>query len=187
MLSVEAIEVAHATLSVQPDRHGHVQEDGKVRSQACSGETVQTGHGVGAESAPVALIGHGRVRETVAEHHGPFLQGRLDDFRDMLGANREEKQEFTAGSDALILGVQQNGPDLFADRRTAGLAGFDHQVAERPETAGELSKLRGLPAAFDPFEAQKKPSLETTTRHGRATSLRERKFDGAIIVQVIEK
>jgi len=60
-------------------------------------------------------------------------------------------------------------------------------MAERPETAGQPLELRGLPAAFDPLEAQKKPSPETRTRHARLASLRERQLDAAIIIQLVEK
>ncbi len=91
----------------------------------------------------------------------------------MLGPDSQEEQELTAGVHALILGVEENGPNLFADGGTAGLARLDDEIAERPEAAGESSELCGLPAAFDPLEAQKKPSLETTLRHGLTTSLRK--------------
>src|SRR5436309_1057461 len=75
------------------------------------------------------------------------------------------EQELAAGIHSAVFGVQKDSPDLLADGRAAGLARLDDLVAERPEASGESMKLRGLAAAFDPLEAQEKPSLETTTRH----------------------
>src|SRR2546422_5050722 len=70
--------------------------------------------------------------------------------------------------DVAVTGVQTCAlPILLADGRAAGLARLDDLVAECSEAPGESVELRGLAAAFDPFEAQEKPSLETRSEERR--------------------
>ena len=68
---------------------GQIEDEGEVGLQAAGDERLQRLDGFAPQPLRIALIGHGRVHEAIADHPGAAGQGRLDGANDMVAARGE--------------------------------------------------------------------------------------------------
>ena len=125
---VQAVQVAGPAFSCQADGDGNVQDDREIRHCPCTCKLVQSGHRAGSNAPPVALIGHRRIRKTVAQDDGAFVQRRQDGLGNMLSPTGKVQQQFAMDVHAAVAQIEENFSDLLADLGTAGLACLDDEI-----------------------------------------------------------
>ncbi len=132
-LRVHALE---AGLGARPGRcsgkssfHREIEDKTKVRFEVAGDQVVQALERVLGQAAAVALIGQGRIRESVGDHPLATLQGRPDRLHEMGATCRHHQQRLGLRVPALWQSFHQKLADLLGAGRTAGLARPD-----RPET-----------------------------------------------------
>src|SRR6266540_3021420 len=129
-----------------------VEQDDEVRQDACGRPVVDPLDLLAAEAAADALVGEGRVEETVAEDHGATVERRPDHLLDELRAGGREQQRLRPRVEVASDRVEQDGPDPLADGGAARLPGGHHLVAAGFELTAEKVELGGLAGALDTLE-----------------------------------
>src|SRR6266540_272006 len=129
-----------------------VEQDDEVRQDACGRPVVDPFDLLAAEAAADALVGEGRVEETVAEDHGATVERRPDHLLDELRAGGREQQRLRPRVEVASDRVEQDGPDPLADGGAARLPGGHHLVAAGFELTAEKVELGGLAGALDTLE-----------------------------------
>lgn len=91
--------------------------------------------------APIALIGHGRIRKTIAQHNPPLRQSRTNDLIYMVEPGCKMRQNFRTEGKRSLPEQQQFAQCL----RTGGPSGFtrgQHLVSVGLQTIPEQAELR---------------------------------------------
>ena len=154
-----------ADLRARPGLDGEVQQDREVGREAAGREPLDGAELVHRHPGARPLVRERRVGVAVAHDDGAAREGRADDLLDVLGARRREQERVGAtGAVDLRLGVEDQAPDLLAQRRRAGLAGGDDVaagVAERGRRAG--SSRLDLPEPSGPSSVMNTPGRPAST------------------------
>src|SRR5258706_15251051 len=150
LLALEAIRrPALRALAFVGELRIHVEEEGRVGLQPRVHEALEPHDEIARQAAPAALVGVGRVTESVAHDPGAGRERGLDHVGHMLGARREHEER-------LGLGVHRAVPhqlaDLLAGMRTAGLARERGGVAARAHQLAQELEVRRLAGAVDALE-----------------------------------
>ena len=94
---------------------------------------MQRKHTRGAELAPRALVGLGRIGVAIAQHDGTAIERGTDDLRDGLRAVGKHQPKFGARIDWVAARIEQQAADAIAEARAAGLARGDDIFAAPDE------------------------------------------------------
>ena len=137
---------AHVRLAAR----GH--EDGAVGMHALAGELVHAVDEHARQAPPVGLVGHRRIGETVAQHHGPSRQRGRDDLRHQLRAGGLVDEQLGLVGHAAVRRVQHHGAQLLAHLGAAGLAQAQHLAAVRSQRLGQKADMRRLAGALAALE-----------------------------------
>ena len=138
-------------LTVLGGRAGKLEQEGEVRPDVHAGLGVEPLQRRDGEAAPRALVGEGRVRVPVGDHHGPGLERREDALAEELDAPRDEEQSLGPGVDPHLVMLEQVAADQVAELGVAGSQG--HDVAARAaQLTGKRSPLGALAGSIDPLQ-----------------------------------
>ena len=163
--SLEAVLGPAATTDPgEPVRHGAVEKKRERRCHAVPGTSIEAPHHVQVEAPAVALVGQGRFRESIGEHHATGGEPRTDDLVHVLGAVGAVEEELRERRQRHRLGSQEKPTDGGPGRGAARLARLDHRVTECAKMRREVTKVGRLTGALDALEGDEE-------RHGRALRL----------------
>ena len=76
-----------------------IDQDGHVGFKAVAGDAVEGENGFGVDASAGSLVDECGIGKAVAEDGGVAVEGRADDFFNVLGAAGEIEEEFGAGAD----------------------------------------------------------------------------------------
>ncbi len=145
----------------EPDFRRQVEQDGQVRDALGGGEFVQRVDHLRLHAARAALVGGGRVEETVAEHYRPRRQRRADHFAHMLGTGRFYQQQFGGGVEFFRSGVIfDHRPEPFGQRGPAGLAGEDTDAPFCLQIVAQKPDLGAFPRSFRSFKGDESAGMD---------------------------
>ena len=101
------------------------------------------------KTAPMALIGKGRIGESVAQHHMALGQCRQDDFLDVVAPGGKHQQ----GLGQRVHGVVQHHlAQFFRQGRAARFAGEGHFSPLLAKGVGQALDVGGLARPIHPFK-----------------------------------
>jgi hypothetical protein len=106
------------------------------------------------QSRARALVGKGGVGEAVADHHLATRQRRLDHLHQVVAAGRKGHQRLGQRVHGV---VQQQGAQLFGQRRAAGLARERDRAALSRKAWAVRSMWLDLPAPSMPSKLRTMP------------------------------
>jgi hypothetical protein len=90
----------------------NVEEEGEAGKGGTTHLLAEGGDPSGAQLPAIALVGHRRIIEAIAEHQFAGVEGWLNDVMQVLGSGGEEEERFGAVRDlSRHLLVKQEGPD----------------------------------------------------------------------------
>jgi hypothetical protein len=137
--------------AAQAFRRRQVDEQSDVGDEPAGRQTIRRTHLFFGKSATVNLVGVGREKESV-DQDDPALAEIGEYFpRHELGARSHEQQRFCRGSD-LLLGMEEDVPDVVSDRSTPWLAHGNAGDSGCGESFGEEANLGGLPYSLGALE-----------------------------------
>ena len=162
-LAFEAIRrLGTARGACQAGGHGQVEQQGQVGSQVTLNQTLELGDASRVQSPAAALVGVGRVGETITQDPLPAREGRADDPRQVVGTRGEHQQQFAVVAHAVGVVAEQQFADPFGERCPAGLAGYDDPSAGGLEMRADELEAGRLPGALAAFQGD-----EASPRHPR--------------------
>jgi len=138
--------------SRQPDLDRQIEDQSEIRGKAAEGEMVQGGERIKRNFPAVALVGEGRIGEAVGDHPCPLRQRRLDQSGHMIAPGGDQQQGLPDRIPALALAFEQQSPDRFRTRRSAGLAGRASRNPRPRECGDEQPDLGRLAGALAPLD-----------------------------------
>ncbi len=131
----------------------HAQQQGEIGYQPPGRQRVGLTHSAFGKLPPAALIGIGREKKPVGDHHRAAIERGANDALHQLRSGSHEQQRFGRRRHFPLIG-QQDGANPLAQRGSTRLAN-QTAVARRREVAKEPAGLGRLSRAFHPFEYEK--------------------------------
>ena len=137
----------------QPDRDGHVDDDGEIGNGRADGGVDETIHDIGGQPAGGALIDPARIGKAIADDEGATPEGRFDQFGNVIDTGGGEEISFAqtrqeAWPDRTREGREWSRPQ--ASRRARALA--PRRGRARSRAAGKALRLRRLAGALASLE-----------------------------------
>ena len=130
------------------------------------------------KAVAIALIGHGRIGETVAQHPGAARQRRPDGLDQMVAPGGAVQQRLGAAVPAVDGAVDQQGADGLGAAGTAGFACRHHLAAPGRQHRGQQTDLGRFAGALAAPKVMKRPATISARPHRmwrRASEMRPAK------------
>src|SRR5579863_1430840 len=107
------------------------------------------------QTAPITLIGHGRVVKTVADDPSPPVERGPDRARDMIAPRRVKQQHFADCVPLIVVTAEEQPPDRLGARRAAGFARRYCGNAGTLQSFDEQPHLSGFACPLPAFDGDK--------------------------------
>jgi len=166
---LNSIERSPTTL--EPKFRGNVEDNSKIGLHFAKKRSAQAEKAIHAQASSVSLISNCRQVESLAYNHIPPLYGGTNHLFYELGATGEIKEEFRPRGEPLLVRVEQNPPNPFANRRTARFAGQDYTPAEAVNLLGEDFRLSSFPGPVRPVQNDELSFLSSDLSTSRESAL----------------
>jgi hypothetical protein len=144
----------------ETDRHGKVQDKGQIGPQRPKDSLLKSRDDIGGHAAGGALIGAGRISESVTNHNHPRRERWDDDAFDMVASGGIHQKGFGQGRPAINFTGHEKATNRFGSRRSAGLARDEDLTPSAPKPLGQTRDLSGLAGPLPALKGNEK-----TTRH----------------------
>ena len=149
--------LASPACAFEPDIDGHIENDCEVGHGFAGRDFLEIGDKARVDFPRRALIGAGRIDETVADDEAPFFERRPDRLVEVIDPRSGEDNGFCIRPQRRYGAGQQKPAQTFGFGRSAGFAGRHGFDSARREFRQQALHLRGFARTLAAFEGDEPP------------------------------